>query len=180
MAAADSLPVLPGYMSRHVLYSPLRNLKKKYVFNYYYVKCVLWKLSRRCKVVCPHVNLYIFMFFYCLVHENIIIIEDLLETHRRPIRDQLETDMPYWRPNRDQHASSETHQRPTCLIGDPFETDMPHWRPMRDWHASLETHRRPTCLIGDRHALSKTDMPHRRPIRNTYISPHLEFKYYSD
>ena len=44
------------------------------------------------------------------VHENIIIIGD-------------------------RHASSETHQRPTCLIRDPSETDI--------------FHRRPTCLIVD-------------------------------
>ena len=47
---------------------------------------------------------------------------------------------------------SETHWRPTCLIGDLSETDMPRQRPIEDQHASSETHRRPTCLIGDRHA----------------------------
>ena len=30
---------------------------------------------------------------------------------------------------------SETHQRPTCLIGDQLETDMPDRRPNRDQHA---------------------------------------------
>ena len=55
--------------------------------------------------------------------------------HWRPtchIGDQhasTETDMPHWRPMRDQHAYSEIHQRPTCLIGDPSETNMPYLRP---------------------------------------------------
>ena len=77
------------------------------------------------------------------VHENIIIIGDLLETNRRPIGDPSETDMPLRRP---------TCLIPTCLIG---------YR-----HALSEIHRRPTCLIGDRNVVSETDMPHRRPIRN--------------
>ena len=72
-------------------------------------------------------------------------IGDLLETHGRPIGHPSEIDMPHQRPIRDRHASLETHQRPTCLIGDR--------------HASLETgmpYRRPTCLIKDRHASSET------------------------
>ena len=105
------------------------------------------------------------------VQENIITIGELSETHRRPIRDPLETHrrptflignpletvIPDRRPIRDRHAWSETHRRPTCLIGDTSKTDMPDQRPLEDWHASSETHRRPTCLIGGRHASSGTD-----------------------
>ena len=57
------------------------------------------------------------------VHENIIIIGDLSETHRRSIGDQ--------------HLLSETHWRPPCLIGDKHawsETNMPHWRPIKARH----------------------------------------------
>ena len=69
------------------------------------------------------------------VDENIIIIGDISETHRRPtflIGEPLETDMSDRRPIGDRHACSETNmpdRRPTCLIGDPLETDMPDWRP---------------------------------------------------
>ena len=66
------------------------------------------------------------------VHENISIIGDLSETHRRPIGDSHAWSETHQRP---QHASSETYMpdwRPTCLIGDPSQSDM--------------THRRPTCL----------------------------------
>ena len=38
-------------------------------------------------------------------------IGDFTKTHLRPIGDQ--------------HAGSETHRRPTCLIGNPSETDIP-------------------------------------------------------
>ena len=72
------------------------------------------------------------------VHENIIIIGDLSETHRRPkflIGDPSETNMPDRRPIRDRHASSDSHRRPTFLIGDQ--------------PATVETHWRRTCLIGD-------------------------------
>ena len=70
-----------------------------------------------------------------LVHENSIIIGDLLETHRR--RTCLIGD---------QHASLETNMP----IGDPLETNMPH--------------RRPTRLIGDQHGSSEAKMPDPRPI----------------
>ena len=72
----------------------------------------------------------------------------------------------YRRPNRD---PSQTHRRPTCLIGDPSETDMPDRRPIGDQNSRSETHPRPTCLIGDLYVSSENDMPHRRPtclIRN--------------
>ena len=52
----------------------------------------------------------------------------------------------YWRSIGD---LSETHRRPTCLIGDQSKTDMPDWRPPGDQLASSDTHRRSTCLIGD-------------------------------
>ena len=65
------------------------------------------------------------------VHENIIIIGDLSETHRRPIGDPSETDMPHRRPIGDRHASSET--------------DMPHRRPIRNTYlASLRVQ---NCFI---------------------------------
>ena len=59
------------------------------------------------------------------VHKNIFNIGDLSETYWRPIVDL-----------------AETHQRPTCFIGDPLETDIPDRRPQ---YASLETHWRLTC-----------------------------------
>ena len=62
--------------------------------------------------------------------------------------------MPNRRPIGDRHASSETHRRPTCLIGDPSET---HWGPtclIGEKYASSETHWRPTCLIGGVYQLS--------------------------
>ena len=113
------------------------------------------------------------------VLENIIIIEDLFETHRRPFRDS-ETNMPDWRPVGDRHASLVTHRRPTCLIGNPSETDMPHrrptflikvpletnmsdWRPNRDRHVSSETNMPDQRPISDQHGSSKTNMPDRRP-----------------
>ena len=47
-------------------------------------------------------------------------------------------------PIREQHLEfSKTHQRPTCLIGDPSETNMPNqrpaclWRPIRDQHSPI-------------------------------------------
>ena len=46
---------------------------------------------------------------------------------------------------------SETHRRPTCMIGDPSETDM--------------FHQIPTYLIVDP---SETNMLHRRPIWNRH------------
>ena len=76
------------------------------------------------------------MLYIIGVHKNIIFIGDLSKTYRRPIGDR--------------HACSETHRRPTCLIGDPSDTDMPDRRPFGDRHARSETHWRPTCLIGDR------------------------------
>ena len=72
------------------------------------------------------------------VHENIIIIGDLSETHRRPNgnwHDWSETSRCFIR---DRHVWSETNRRPTCPIGDrhaPSKTGM-----------SVETHRRPTSL----------------------------------
>ena len=97
------------------------------------------------------------------VHKNIIIIEDLSETHRRPtylIRDPSETEMPDQRPIGDlemlhrrpiwnRHAPSEIDMiglKPTCLIrdqhayliGDTLETYMPNQIPTRDRHAWLK------------------------------------------
>ena len=57
------------------------------------------------------------------VHEHIITIGDRLETYPRSIGDRF--------------VRSETHQRPTCLVGDPLETNMHDLRR--------------TCLIGDQH-----------------------------
>ena len=68
-------------------------------------------------------------------------ILSLSETYRRPAGDL-----------------SNTHQRPTCLIGDRHvqsETDMPN--------------QRPTCLIGDLHAWSETSTC----FIETYL-PHLK------
>ena len=51
----------------------------------------------------------------------------------------------YGRLIEDRHASSETHRRPTCPIGDRhalLETDIPD--------------RRPKCLIGDQQVSSET------------------------
>ena len=98
-------------------------------------------------------------------------------THRRPIGDPSETDMPDRGSIGDRHAWSETNQRPTCLIGDPSEIDLPHRRPTCLIGALSETHWRPTTLIGDpldtdmshwrpigdRHASSKADIPDRKP-----------------
>ena len=73
------------------------------------------------------------------VHENIIIIGD-----------PSETDVPDRRPRQ---ASSETHLRPTCPIGDRtdlLETGMPNQNP------TCMSNRRATCLIEDP---SETDMP---------------------
>ena len=87
--------------------------------------------------------------------------------------------MPDRRPIADWHAWSETHRRPTCLIGDPSQTDMPDQRPKGDCLAWLETNmpnRIPTCLIVYQHAWAKT---HWRPtcligdpqsIRNIYLT----------
>ena len=88
------------------------------------------------------------------VNKNIIIIGDPLETHQRTIRDL-----------------SETHRRPTCLIGDPSETstcfsrdlDMPDWRPIGDLDMF---HQRPTCFIGDP---LETNMPNRRTTRDRHM-----------
>ena len=88
------------------------------------------------------------------VHENIISIIDLSETHWSTLHASSETDMPQWRPTSpiaDRNAPSETkmpHRRPKCPIGDrndPSETEMPH--------------RRQICPIRDRPAPSETDMP---------------------
>ena len=65
---------------------------------------------------------------------------------------------------------SETHQRPSCLIGDPSETstcvigDQHAWSKThrRPWHPKLETDMPDRRLIKDRHAPSVTDIPHRR------------------
>ena len=67
--------------------------------------------------------------------ENIIIIGQLSENHRKP-RCLIER-----RPIRDRHTWSETYWRPTCLNGD---LDMLHRRSIRDRHSWLETntHRR--------------------------------------
>ena len=47
---------------------------------------------------------------------------------------------------------SETHLRPTRLIRDPSETNIPARRP-RHASLDTDLHdRRPTCPIGDRHA----------------------------
>ena len=51
--------------------------------------------------------------------------------YRRPIGDRHT----WYASSGGQHASSETHQRPTSLIRDQLKTDMPH--------------QRPTCRIGD-------------------------------
>ena len=69
------------------------------------------------------------------------------------IGDQLESNIPDRRPVGDQHASSETHQRPKCLI--------------KEQHASSETHWRLTCLIGDSW---ETNMPDQRPIGGIHAS----------
>ena len=61
--------------------------------------------------------------------------------------------MPDPKPIGDQHAWSETHQWPKCLIGDQ--------------DAWLETHWRPKCLIRDP---SETDMPCQKPIDDQHAS----------
>ena len=66
----------------------------------------------------------------------------------------------YRRSSGDWHAWSETHPRPTSLIGDQLKTAMPDRRPVGDQYASLETHHRPPCLIRVQHALLET---HRKP-----------------
>ena len=84
---------------------------------------------------CAFSDLFCVVFW---VHENIIIIGDLLETCRRPYRDR--------------HAWSETHGRPrqSSLETDLFhrKTDMPD--------------RKPTYRIGERHSCggpSESNMP---------------------
>ena len=80
----------------------------------------------------------------------------LSETHRIPIC-----------LIRDQYASSENNMPnriPKCLIGDPAERDMPHQRPIGDQHSSLETHeKRVHKNINMIRYLSET---HWRPIRD--------------
>ena len=73
-----------------------------------------------------HSFIYLIIYFVVFLEFTKILL--LSETYRRPIGDR--------------HAWSETHWRPTCLIGDQSETDMPDRRP-----------------IGDRHSLLETDMP---------------------
>ena len=124
------------------------------------------------------------------VHENIIIIGDLSETHWRLtclFGDLLETDMLDQKPIGDLDM---LNWRPTCLIRDPLKTNMPHRRstcPIGDRHAPSKTdmpQQKPTCPIGDQHAPSETDMPvetHRRPTSLRIpirIQTHL-FKYYN-
>ena len=92
-------------------------------------------------------------------------IEDLLETHWRPIcliRDPSET---YRWPIRDQHASSETS---TCLVEDPSETDMPRQRPTCLIDNPLKTNMpdgrdQHKCYQRPFRDLSETDMPNQRP-----------------
>ena len=87
-----------------------------------------------------------------------------METRWRPIGDPSETNMPNQRSIGEQHAWSETHWRPACLIRNQhawFETNMPYQRPIRDQHVLLETHWWPTCLIRDPLG---TNTPDRRPI----------------
>ena len=45
---------------------------------------------------------------------------------------------------------TEIHRRPTCLIVEPLGTGMPDWRPpclLGDWHTQSETHWKPTCVF---------------------------------
>ena len=79
-------------------------------------------------------------------HENIIKYY-----YRRSIGDPSKT---YRRPTRDQHASLETHRRPTCLIRDPSGTNMPDWRPIGDQHTWWETHWRPQYDLWETHLKS--------------------------
>ena len=79
----------------------------------------------------------------------------------------------YQRPIRE---PSETHQRPTCLIGDQLETDMPDQRPTYLIRDPLEIdmpHRRPTCLIRDP---SETNMPDGRPIGDRHVSSEIHWR----
>ena len=128
---------------------------------------------------CPKVNWPLMLHMYFVKHKlknkqmksEFTKILLLSETHRRPIRDLLETDMPdreftkilllseIYPETYQRHIGDlwETHWRPTCLIGDRSENLQ------RPWHASLETDmpdRRP------QHASSETDMLDRRPIRD--------------
>ena len=61
--------------------------------------------------------------FFFRVYENIIIIGDLSETHRRPRHASSETDMPDRRPIGDLEIINWS---PTCLMGDPSKTNMSH------------------------------------------------------
>ena len=82
---------------------------------------------------------------------------------------------------------SETHRRPTCIIGDPLETStcfigdryapsetvMLDWRPIRDRSVPSETNIPFWRPIGERHAPLETDMPvktHRRPTCGSFLT----------
>ena len=98
---------------------------------------------------------FFYIWSFLLVHKNIIIIGDPSETDMpdwRPIGDLNmlhqrlacligDLDMLHWRH---QHAYSETHWKPTYLIGEPQETHMPDRRPIGDLNM---LHWRPTGML---------------------------------
>ena len=99
---------------------------------------------------------------------------------QKPRHASSETNMPVRRPI---EGLNVLHRRPTCLIGDPSKTltcynrDQHAWSEthQRPWHASLETDLLDPRPIGDQHICGdppETNMPW-SPIR---IQTHL-FKY---
>ena len=87
---------------------------------------------------------------FLFVHENIIIIEELSETHRRPTCLNGELDM--------------LHQIPICNRHAPSETDMSDRQPIGDrLRLKCLIRDQRTCLIGD---ILNTDMPNRSPTRD--------------
>ena len=93
-------------------------------------------------------SFFLVFLVFLYLHENIIIIGDLSETHLRPRyliveqkkpdmpdRTLSDTDMPNQRPTCLIGALSETHLRPRYLIVEQTETNMPGRTPIRDRHA---------------------------------------------
>ena len=81
---------------------------KSIIIGVYLFQLLSAVCERRGELIAEY--MYICIHAQC-VHENIIIIGDLSETH--------------WRLIGDRHVWSETNWRPTCLIGDASETIMP-------------------------------------------------------